>query len=56
MCSKTGVARRLLSSRSPSDVAKKNPKAKGTKAEDYINIALLKELDQNGFIDTLYKK
>jgi len=38
------------------DVAKKNPKAKGTKAEDYINIALLKELDQNGFIDKLYKK
>ena len=38
------------------DVAKKNPKAKGTKAEDYINIALLKELDQSGFIDKLYKK
>ena len=38
------------------DVAKKNPKAKGTKAEDYVNIALLKELDQNGFIDKLYKK
>ena len=38
------------------DVAKKNPKAKSTKAEDYINVALLKELDQNGFIDKLYKK
>jgi hypothetical protein len=37
-------------------VAKKNPKAIGSKAEDYINIALLKEHDQNGFIDKLYKK
>ncbi len=38
------------------DVAKKNPKAKGMKPEDFINIALLKELDQSGFIDNLYKK
>jgi len=38
------------------DVAKKNAKAKGVKPEEFINIALLKELDQSGFIDKLYKK
>jgi hypothetical protein len=37
-------------------VAKKNAKAKGTKPEDFINIATLKEIDQSGFIDKLYKK
>jgi len=37
-------------------VAKKNPKAKGAKAEDFISIAMLKEIDQSGFIDKLYKK
>lgn len=38
------------------DVAKRNPKAKGAKPEQFINIAMLKELDQSGFIDKLYKK
>lgn len=38
------------------DAAKTNPKAKGMKPEDFINITLLKELDQSGFIDNLYKK
>ena len=38
------------------DVAKKHAKAKGAKPEDFINIALLKEIDQSGFIDKLYKK
>ena len=38
------------------DVAKRNPKAKGAKPEDFISIALLKEIDQSGFIDKLYKK
>lgn len=36
------------------DVAKKLAKAKGAKTEDFINIALLKEIDQSGFIDKLY--
>ena len=36
------------------DVAKKQVKAKGTKPEDYINVGLLKEIDQSGFIDKLY--
>jgi ABC-type nitrate/sulfonate/bicarbonate transport system substrate-binding protein len=38
------------------DVVKRNPKAKGAKPEDFINITFLKELDQNGFIDKLYKQ
>ena len=38
------------------DVAKRNPKAKNAKPEDFINIAILKEIDQSGFIDKLYKK
>jgi hypothetical protein len=38
------------------DVARRNAKAKGAKPEDFINITLLKELDQNGFIDELYKR
>lgn len=38
------------------DVAKKQPKARGAKPDDFINIALLKELDQSGFIDKLYRK
>jgi ABC-type nitrate/sulfonate/bicarbonate transport system substrate-binding protein len=37
------------------DVAKRNPKAKGAKPEDFVNITFLKELDQSGFIDKLYK-
>lgn len=38
------------------DVAKKHAKAKGAKPEDFINIALLKEIDQSGFFDKLDKK
>ncbi len=38
------------------DVVKRNPKAKGAKPEDFINITFLKELDQSGFIDKLYKQ
>ena len=38
------------------DVARRNPKAKGAKPQDFINITLLRELDQSGFIDGLYKK
>jgi hypothetical protein len=37
------------------DVAKRNPKAKA-QAEEFVNLALLKELDQSGFIDKLYKR
>jgi ABC-type nitrate/sulfonate/bicarbonate transport system substrate-binding protein len=38
------------------DVAKRNPKAKGAKPEEFVNLALSKELDQSGLIDKLYKK
>ena len=38
------------------DVAKRNPKAKGARTEEFVNLALLKELDQSGFIDKLYKR
>ena len=38
------------------DVAKRNPKAKGARPEEFVNLALLKELDQSGFIDKLYKR
>jgi hypothetical protein len=37
------------------EAARTNPKAKGAKPEDFVNIAILKELDQSGFIDGLYK-
>jgi ABC-type nitrate/sulfonate/bicarbonate transport system substrate-binding protein len=37
------------------DVVKRNPKAKGAKPEDFFNVTMLKELDQSGFIDKLYK-
>ncbi|MGE5302416.1 MAG: hypothetical protein ACM3TN_03750, partial [Alphaproteobacteria bacterium] len=37
------------------DVAKRNPKAKAAKPEEFVNISFLKELDQTGFIDKLYK-
>lgn len=38
------------------DVAKRIPKANGREPEDFVNLALLKELDQSGFIDKLYRK
>lgn len=37
------------------DVAKKHATAKGAKPGDFINLALLKEIDEGGFIDKLYK-
>ena len=38
------------------DVAERNPKAKGAKPEEFVNLVLSKELDQSGFIDKLYKR
>ncbi len=38
------------------EAARTNPKAKGMKPEQFINISTLRELDQSGFIDDLYKK
>ena len=36
-------------------VAEKDPRAKAAKPEQFVDTRLLKELDQNGFIDNLYK-
>jgi hypothetical protein len=46
----------MLISQIQKRVASKQAKAKGAKPGDFINIALLKEIDQSGFIDRLYKK
>jgi hypothetical protein len=33
-----------------------DPKAKGAKAEDFVDLRFIKELDESGYIDKLYKK
>jgi NitT/TauT family transport system substrate-binding protein len=38
------------------DVAERDPRAKSAKPEQFIDAAFIKELDQSGFIDSLYKK
>lgn len=35
--------------------AKQDPKAKAAKAEDFVDMRFIKELDDSGFIDNLYK-
>jgi NitT/TauT family transport system substrate-binding protein len=37
-------------------MAKENPKAKEVKPEDFVDLRFVKELDESGFIDNLYKK
>lgn len=36
------------------DAARENPKAKGAKPGDFLDMRLVKELDESGFIDKLY--
>jgi NitT/TauT family transport system substrate-binding protein len=36
-------------------LAEKDPKAKAAKAEDFVDMSFIKELDESGFIDDLYK-
>jgi NitT/TauT family transport system substrate-binding protein len=36
-------------------VAMTDPKAKGSKPEDFVDVRFIKELDESGFIDGLYK-
>jgi NitT/TauT family transport system substrate-binding protein len=38
------------------DLALRNPKAKNAKANTFVNISLLKEIDKSGFIEALYKR
>jgi LysM repeat protein len=37
------------------ELAAKDPKAKGAKPEEFVNLTFVKELDSSGFIDRLYK-
>jgi ABC-type nitrate/sulfonate/bicarbonate transport system substrate-binding protein len=38
------------------EIAERDPRAKSVKAEQFVDFAFIKELDQSGFIDSLYKK
>jgi NitT/TauT family transport system substrate-binding protein len=38
------------------DIAERDPRAKSTKPEQFVDFTLIKELDQSGYIDGLYKK
>jgi len=38
------------------ELGEKDPKARAAKPEDFVDMSLIKELDDNGFIDRLYKK
>lgn len=37
------------------EIAEKDPRAKAAKPEQFMDLSFMKELDQNGFIDSLYK-
>ena len=36
-------------------LAETDPKAKAAKPEDFVDIRFIKELDESGFVDELYK-
>jgi hypothetical protein len=36
-------------------LAETDPKAKAAKPEDFVDVRFIKELDESGFIDDLYK-
>jgi hypothetical protein len=38
-----------------SDLASRNPKAKDAQTSQLVNLTFLKELDDSGYIDRLYK-
>ena len=37
-------------------LAEKDPKAKAAKPEDFADLSFIRELDQSGYIDSLYRK
>ena len=37
-------------------LAQTDPKAKAAKPEDFVDMSFIRELDQSGYIDSLYKK
>ena len=39
-----------------SELGEKDPKVRSAKPEDFVDMSLIKEFDDNGFIDGLYKK
>ncbi len=38
------------------ELADKNPRVKGAKPEQFLDLRFLRELDESGFIDRLYQK
>jgi len=38
------------------DIAERDPRAKNAKPEQFVDMSCIRELDQSGFIDGLYKK
>ena len=38
------------------DIAERDPRAKTAKPEQFVDMSFIRELDQSGFIDGLYKK
>ena len=38
------------------DLAERDPRAKSAKPEQFVDMSFIRELDQSGFIDALYKK
>jgi hypothetical protein len=38
------------------DIAERDPRAKNAKPEQFVDNTFIRELDQSGFIDGLYKK
>jgi hypothetical protein len=36
-------------------LAQTDPKAKAAKPEDFVDVRFVKELDESGFVDDLYK-
>jgi ABC-type nitrate/sulfonate/bicarbonate transport system substrate-binding protein len=38
------------------DIAERDPRAKTAKPEQFVDFTFIKELDQSGFIDNLYKQ
>jgi len=38
------------------ELGEKDPKVRSTKPEDFVDVSIVKEFDDNGFIDGLYKK
>jgi hypothetical protein len=38
------------------ELGERDPKARAARPEDFVDISLIKEFDDSGFIDGLYKK